>query len=759
MPTIPIVITARSNAPEVFGQTAAAARRMGDAVEAVSGNVKGTDAALQKIGSSAGASFGRAEISANNYWAAVDKAKSKTEGLTRSMEGIRNAGAALAVAGSGALLLATNLAKMGSDVEESENLVKESFGSSLKAAQDWSQGLQDSLGITATEARRNAATFNVMFTSMGLATGEAFNMSKGLTQLAYDMASFYNLSPDEAFEKLRAGITGEAEPLKSLGVLLNETTVSQYAYANGIAATGEKLTEQQKVQARYGLILQQTTKAQGDLARTMDSSANSARRAEAAGERAGQAIGKGAAAAKKEFDNLAGSLLSVVSQSDVTAEKFGEVGYYVSLLATGIGGATGLVAQIGLAKIGFDAMGLSGTAAFAKITLAANTSKLAIMSALATPLGAAVAGLGLGAAGYSALAASGALGEDAPGLGEALSNTWARLTGGEVTEQDGKTRSQKLEEARLALIEKSAQKRLADAVTLLPAGASPSTEGNINSEEGDDETEGTKRSGTRSTRSRATAALRLIEKAKKQREKEAKAAQRAQEKEDKYQSKLADRLSDDRMEVALERLGADFDIQIARLEATKTDKNGAEVDFAIKKLEAQRLLKEADLRASFSDSEAEGNGRAIAAIRARSLLARAGISYDSAKRTPDDDAEARNSLAAAMAAGRLRGSFDRTRRDSGPFGMRGGDYGDGPSFTGSDPRALASGIAMARGAFGNRGGRADGYSERTSGDNSLMATVRSIVKDTLGRTVIQFAPLVLNDQDSGMSGAQLYGGV
>ena len=102
-------------------------------------------------------------------------------------------------------------------------------------------------------------------------------MSEGLTKLSYDMASFYNLNPEEAFNKLKSGISGEAEPLKALGILVNDNTIKTYAYANGIAKQGKELTESQKVQARYGAIMEATKKAQGDLARTMDSPTNKLR--------------------------------------------------------------------------------------------------------------------------------------------------------------------------------------------------------------------------------------------------------------------------------------------------------------------------------------------------------------------------------------------------------------------------------------------------------------------------------------------------
>lgn len=179
------------------------------------------------------------------------------------------AGITLPVVGAGAAMV-----KFAMDAVESENLFEVSMGNMAEAARAWSEELSRRLGLNEYELRRNIGTFNVMFTAMGLGEQAAYKMAGGLTELAYDMASFYNLKPDEAFEKLRAGITGEIEPLKALGILVDENTVKQYAYKNGIAEVGTELTQTQKVMARYGAIMEQTSAAQGDLARTLESPAN-----------------------------------------------------------------------------------------------------------------------------------------------------------------------------------------------------------------------------------------------------------------------------------------------------------------------------------------------------------------------------------------------------------------------------------------------------------------------------------------------------
>jgi hypothetical protein len=163
------------------------------------------------------------------------------------------------------------------DAVESESLFSVSMGNMAQSARDWSNQLQESLGLNAYEVRKNVGLFYNMTTSMGLARDQAYGVSTGLTQLAYDMSSFYNQSPDEMFQKLQSGLSGEVEPLKRLGIIVNETTTQNYAYSHGIAAVGTQLSETQKVMARYGAIMEQTKNAQGDLARTIMSPANQLR--------------------------------------------------------------------------------------------------------------------------------------------------------------------------------------------------------------------------------------------------------------------------------------------------------------------------------------------------------------------------------------------------------------------------------------------------------------------------------------------------
>ncbi len=188
--------------------------------------------------------------------------------------GAKVAAVALAAIGAAATLVGVKILKMGADAEESENLFEVSLGSMADAARAWSIELSQTLGLNQFEVRKTIGVFNQMFVSMGVGTQKAFEMSKGLTELAADMASFFNIAQEEAFQKLQAGITGEIEPLKRLGIVLTVAALDSFALAQGLGKTTLQMTEAEKVALRYAFILEQTAKAQGDLARTADSVTN-----------------------------------------------------------------------------------------------------------------------------------------------------------------------------------------------------------------------------------------------------------------------------------------------------------------------------------------------------------------------------------------------------------------------------------------------------------------------------------------------------
>lgn len=191
--------------------------------------------------------------------------------------------AAIGTAGLGVAFVAGlgKAASAASDLNESLNKSAATFERSSGAVERWANTATTSLGMTKAAALDGAASIGAMLKPMGVAPNQAAKMSMRMTQLAADMASFNNQDPTEMLDRIRAGLSGESEPLKQFGAVLSETRVKQEAYRTGLAQTGAELTEQQKIQARYSLLLRDTRDQQGDFAKTSDGMANATRIAKA----------------------------------------------------------------------------------------------------------------------------------------------------------------------------------------------------------------------------------------------------------------------------------------------------------------------------------------------------------------------------------------------------------------------------------------------------------------------------------------------
>lgn len=245
--------------------------------------------------------------------------------------------AATAVGGVALAGFSLNIVRMASDAGENLNKVKVVFGDASKGVENFAKNAAEWLGLSRSAALGALGTFGNLFTAMGIGAPRAAALSQGILKLAADLASFNNIKPEEALEKLRAGLVGETEPLRSLGVNLNAASIEAKALALGLVpvtrnslemreaslklteaqknlvevvkehgaqslehqrarinvakaeeavaaamkgSTGE-LTAAAKAQAAFALIQEQTISAQGDFARTSDGLANSMRKLKA----------------------------------------------------------------------------------------------------------------------------------------------------------------------------------------------------------------------------------------------------------------------------------------------------------------------------------------------------------------------------------------------------------------------------------------------------------------------------------------------
>lgn len=209
----------------------------------------------------------------------IEKAKGKV--LTKLNEiatDMKRIGQSMTIALSLPLIaLGTFAVDAASDLDETKNKVRVVFGEMGEALIEWSEDSATALGQSQEQALAAAATYGNMFVTMGMVPQAAADMSMSLVELASDMASFNNASPEEVLAAIQSGLVGQSEPLRKYGVMLTEVAVQEKAMAMGLAEAADELTEADKAQARYALILEQTATAQGDFARTSEGLANQTR--------------------------------------------------------------------------------------------------------------------------------------------------------------------------------------------------------------------------------------------------------------------------------------------------------------------------------------------------------------------------------------------------------------------------------------------------------------------------------------------------
>jgi hypothetical protein len=174
---------------------------------------------------------------------------------------------------------------------ENMNLFDVAMGSAAQSGEKLAYSLQSVLGIDSGEAMRYMGVFNELTSSFGVANKQAVTMSENLTQLGYDLASFYNISTETSFNKLESGLTGQSRALRQLGIDTSTARLQQELYNLGFKEKVKDLTEADKAELRYIAIMKQTTDAQGDMARTIQTPANALRVLEAQATIAGRAIG------------------------------------------------------------------------------------------------------------------------------------------------------------------------------------------------------------------------------------------------------------------------------------------------------------------------------------------------------------------------------------------------------------------------------------------------------------------------------------
>lgn len=200
------------------------------------------------------------------------------------------------------------------DLGEQVNKAGVVFGKNGKQVVAWSKTLAASFGVSSRAGLEAAGTFGNMLVPMGFARGEAAKMSTSLVELGSDLASFNNVDPSEALDALRAGLAGETEPLRRLGVFLNQARIEQEAMDEGIWDGVGTIDAAAKAQATYAIILQDTKDAQGDFHRTSDSLANQQRILTAEWEDAQAELGAGLIPVGAKLASILTTVLGLVRE-------------------------------------------------------------------------------------------------------------------------------------------------------------------------------------------------------------------------------------------------------------------------------------------------------------------------------------------------------------------------------------------------------------------------------------------------------------
>jgi len=272
---------------------------------------------------------------------AESKAHSTGKGIMRGIGGaLAGLGTAALAAGGAVTAALASTIQPASDLAETMSKVRVIFGDSADGIEDWGAAASTALGMSTNTAMAAVGTYGNLFKSMGI-TGNAVNdMSIGLVELSADLASFNNMDPTQVLDALRAGLSGETEPLKKLGVNLNAAAVEAKAMAMGLWDGEGAVSAAAKAQATYALVMEQTALAQGDFERTSDGLANQQRIMTANFENIKATIGAGLLPIVNQlvgsFNELLGGIMAIITGAGTMDEKMAKIGDLVSGFVNGI---------------------------------------------------------------------------------------------------------------------------------------------------------------------------------------------------------------------------------------------------------------------------------------------------------------------------------------------------------------------------------------------------------------------------------------
>lgn len=257
---------------------AAAMKPFADEMQKVSNGFSAFPSKIQKL-----------ITSTEKYNASARKATSTTGQFTSGLKALNVAAVAITFRKIGHFIAQT--VTESNKYQEDLNLFTVALGQYAAEAQNYAEKVSDVMGIDPAQWLRNQGVFNTLLTGFGDTAERAQLMSQNLTQLGYDISSFFNISIEDAMQKLQSGISGELEPLRRLGYDLSQARLEQTALNLGIKESVANMTQAEKAELRYYAIMTQVTTAQGDMARTLEAPANQLRILQAQLTQAARAIG------------------------------------------------------------------------------------------------------------------------------------------------------------------------------------------------------------------------------------------------------------------------------------------------------------------------------------------------------------------------------------------------------------------------------------------------------------------------------------
>ena len=323
---------------------------------------KSTVSAIGKIASGISSAFQKIGTSSKQ----VDTARFSLGSLLKTAIGFR--------LGYGLLQFGQQAFELGSAITEVENVVDVAFGGMADKAYEFASTATEQYGLSELAAKQYAGTMMAMLNSTGVAQDAAAEMSTTLAGLAGDLASFYNISTDDAFMKLRSAIAGETEPMRQLGINMTVAALQSYALSQGITKSWQSMTQAEQAMLRYNYIMSATSQQQGDFQRTVGSFANQWRLLTLNVQQFSAVVGQGLIAAVLPAIQAINALFSVLMRAAEAFRNF----MYVLTGYKGQGSQGGIVnemAGIGDVSTGLEDIGASGGDASDGMDDAADSAK------------------------------------------------------------------------------------------------------------------------------------------------------------------------------------------------------------------------------------------------------------------------------------------------------------------------------------------------------------------------------------------------